>query len=111
MRFVTASARFSSSHMDPSEGLYLHGHTFFVSVTEQGTIDALPLGLKEDLDAVVSELHLHKLSDMLVGGSERFDSLAAWIMERLLGRHPRIIRTEIMEYGADVRYAVERELR
>lgn len=110
MKYVTAKATFASTHLEPSEGPYLHGHTFSVWVTELGTIDTLPMTLGPDLRALVSELDHRHLADMLTGGSQTLDGIATWIMERLLGRHPRIVRVEV-EAEDGVRAGVMREVR
>lgn len=108
MKQATATTSFASTHRDEAESPYLHGHTFFVSVTESGE----PRDLKSDLDAVAAELHLHSLDDMLVGGGQSLDFMAAWFMERLLLRHPKVTFVEIwMADRPEVRVGARRELR
>lgn len=106
MNYVTVSTSFASTHRDETESPYIHGHTFHVSVTEKGFSEHL----RVDLVDVASELHLHSLDDMLVGGGQGLTSMASWFMERLLIRHPRISRVEIW-FDPDERVGVEREIR
>lgn len=108
MKHLTATASFASTHREESESPYLHGHTFFVSATETGESH----DLDKDLSAVALELHLHSLDDMLVGGGQGLDFMAAWFMERLLLRHPRITLVEMwIADRPDVRVGARRELR
>lgn len=108
MRRVTAQALFASTHMDEAESPYIHGHTFYVTATEVGS----SVALREDLAEIASELHLQTLDDMLVGGGQDLDSMAAWFMERLLLRHPRLSRVEIwLADRPEERVGVEREIR
>lgn len=112
MRYVTAEAYFGSTHLDAAEGPHLHGHTFHVSITELGTEYGLRGDLEADLQTVVAELNLRDLREMLVGGSQTLDGIAAWVMERLLLNHPRITRAEA--WVADkpwVRAGLTREIR
>jgi len=105
---TTATTSFASTHRDDAESAYIHGHTFFVSATESGESS----GLRSDLDEVAAELHLHSLDDMLVGGDQGLDHMAAWFMERLLLRHPRMTFVEMwVADRADVRVGIRRELR
>lgn len=110
MKLVIASATFGSTHRDPAEGPHLHGHTFHVSATETGSDIGDELGA--DLRMVVAELHLRSLDDMLVGGSQTLDGIAAWLMERLLLRHPGLSIVEVwVGDRPDVRIGVRRETR
>ena len=112
MRHVTATASFASTHRDEAESPYIHGHTFWVAVTELGTDELTRKGLDEDLLQVVIELHLHSLDDMLVGGSQELGGIATWVQERLLMRHPRIVLTEIwVADRPEVRIGIRREIR
>lgn len=113
MRDITATAHFASTHRLESEGPHLHGHTFSVQATELGTeAGGVKYDLLPDLQAVLSELHLHNLDEMLFGGSQSLDGIGTWIMERLILRHPRLVRVEV--WTADqsgVRVGVTREIR
>lgn len=112
MRQITASATFASTHRDASEGPHLHGHTFTVTATELGNDAGVKYELRPDLIAVLSELHLHSLDDMLVGGSQTLDGIGAWVMERLLSRHPRLVRVDVFTADrSDVVVSVLREIR
>jgi hypothetical protein len=91
MRDITARAVFASTHRDEEESPHLHGHTFTVEVGEKQGDGSLEAHLSE----VVSELHLRSLDDMLAGGAQDYHSIAAWIMERLLLRHPRLAWVEV----------------
>lgn len=95
LRQITVSAHFASTHREPAEGPHLHGHTFKVSATELGNDAGVRADTLLDLEAVLSELHLHNLDEMLLGGSQTLDGIAAWVMERLLNRHPRLVRVEV----------------
>ena len=109
MRRVTAQGQFATSHKDEACAPYLHGHTFHVIATEIGIAE---YDLLEDLDGVVGELHLHSLDEMLVGGGQDLESMSAWVMERLVMRHPRLTMVEM--WTADrpaLRVGVEREVR
>ena len=91
-----ATVTFDSTHRDVErEGPHLHGHTFTVSVDELGDLAGLCRTLQNDLFTLTRDLHLHTLSDMLYGGSEDLDGVAAWICERLLGEHPRIVAVTV----------------
>jgi hypothetical protein len=108
VKHLTATTSFASTHRDEAESAYLHGHTFFVSATETGESQSL-LG---DLEAVAAELHLRSLDDMLAGGGQGLDHMAAWFMERLLLRHPRMTLVEMwVADRPDVRVGTRRELR
>lgn len=112
MRQISVSATFASTHRDPSEGPHIHGHTFRVRATELGTDAGVRADLLPDLRAVLSELHLHSLDDMLIGGSQTLDGIGAWVMERLLARHPRLVRVDVtMADQPDVEVSVLREIR
>lgn len=112
MRYIVVERSFASTHRDPEESDHLHGHTFHVVVTELGNDAGVREILADHLGDVLVELHLHSLDDMLVGGSQTLDGIAAWVMERLLINHPRITKTEV--WAADrpgVRVGVMREIR
>lgn len=112
MRQISASATFASTHRDEREGPHLHGHTFKVTATELGNDAGVKYELDPDLGAVLDELHLKSLDDMLTGGSQTLDGLAAWVMERLLSRHPRLVRVDIATFDAPgTVVSVLRELR
>lgn len=112
MRHVTASVTFASTHRLESEGPHRHGHTFHVEATELGTEGGVRYDLHPDLASIVFELDLHDLDDMLVGGSQSLDGIAAWIMERLLLRHPRLTTVEVWTADhPEVRIGVTREIR
>jgi len=108
VRRVTAQALFASTHQDEAESPYIHGHTFYVAATKVGT----SVALREDLAEIAAELHLQTLEDMLVGGGQDLHSMAAWFMERLLLRHPRLTRVELwVADRPEERVGVEREIR
>lgn len=112
MRQITVSATFASTHRDKDEGPHLHGHTFTVAATELGNDAGVKYDLRPDLAAILSELHLHSLDEMLVGGSQSLDGIGAWVMERLLVRHPRLVRVDVFTADrADVVVSVTREIR
>ena len=91
MRSISVTATFASTHRDEREGPYLHGHTYQVTATELGNDAGVKYELGPDLRNVLAELHLHCLDDMLTGGSQTLDGLGAWLMERLLINHPRLV--------------------
>jgi len=112
VRQITVTATFASTHTDESEGPHLHGHSFVVTATELGNDAGVKYELLPDLRAVLSELHLHKLDDMLVGGSQTLDGIGAWVMERLLSRHPRLVRVDVSTADqGNVVVSVLREIR
>jgi len=112
VRQITVSATFASTHRDPGEGPHLHGHSYVVRATELGNDAGVKYELLPDLRAVLSELHLHSLDDMLVGGSQTLDGIGAWLMERLLSRHPRLVRVDLNTADQpDVVVSVLREIR
>jgi 6-pyruvoyl-tetrahydropterin synthase len=112
VRQITVSATFASTHRDENEGPHLHGHTYRVTATELGNDAGVKYELLPDLKAVLSELHLHSLDDMLVGGSQTLDGIGAWVMERLLNRHPRLVRVDVHTADQpDVSVSVMREIR
>jgi hypothetical protein len=94
VRQLSVSATFASTHRDEREGPHLHGHTYRVTAVELANDAGVKLDLVTDLDDVLAELHLHDLDEMLYGGSQTLDGIAAWVMERLLTRHPRLVRVE-----------------
>jgi len=108
--FCIAEASFASAHRDPEEGPHPHGHTFHVRATEQGTDGGVGAEILGDLRSIVGELHLHDLGDMLYGGSQTLTGLAAWIMERLLSRHPRLTSVEVWT-DEDYVVGISREIR
>lgn len=96
-----ATVTFDSTHKDTErEGPHLHGHTFTVTVDEQADLSGLCLTLYDDLYTVTRDLHLHTLSDMLYGGAQTLDGVAAWISERLLMEHPRITTVTVAIPGS-----------
>jgi len=95
-----ATVTFDSTHKDEREGPHLHGHTFIVTVLEVADLAGPCVTLWDDLFTVTRSLHLHTLGDMLYGGSERLDGIAAWICERLLLEHPRITSVEVAIPGS-----------
>lgn len=105
-----ATVTFDSTHRDTErEGPHLHGHTFTVTVDEIADLAGPCLTLYDDLYSTTRTLHLHTLSDMLYGGSERLDGIAAWICERLLLEHPRIVEVVVSIPGSSG--MVTREIR
>lgn len=112
MRSISVTARFASTHRDPSHGPHLHGHTYTVSATELGNDAGVHDDLLLDLEAILAELHFHSLDDMLIGGSQALDGIAAWVMERLLTRHPRLVRVDLSTADQpDITVSVTREIR
>jgi hypothetical protein len=106
-RYTKVQDYFDTTHRDPDEGVHLHGHRFTVEAVEQSEIET---GLEKDLHAIVMELHLRDLGQMLVGGSQTLQGLASWFMERLLTQHPRTISVEIW-YDPDHKAGVSRTVR
>lgn len=106
-RYVVARRVFDSTHRDETESSHLHGHRFTVVVTEQTEVVTK---LPDHLRAVLDELHLHSLDDMLIGGSQTGQGIAAWIMERLLINHPKVTSVELW-WDPDLRYGVTRDIR
>ena len=98
--YCSTEQHFDATHLDPICGAYIHGHRFWVKATEQGTDAGVKTDLPVDLRTVLLELDRHPLGDMLVGGAQTLDGLAAWIMERLLSRRPRL--TEVVVWIDDV---------
>ena len=112
MKLVIASATFGSTHRLSTEGPHLHGHTFHVSATETALDSDMGDDLPGDLRAIVGELHLRSLDDMLIGGNQTLDGIAAWLMERLLVRHPGLSIVEVWTADRpDFRVGVRREVR
>ena len=106
-RYIIARFSFDATHSDPLETPHLHGHHFVVEVTEQTEVTTQ---IVWNLQAICSELHLHQLSDMLVGGSQTGQGIASWILERLLINHPKITRLELW-WDPDLRYGITRDIR
>ena len=73
---------------------------FTVTVDELGDLAGLCKTIYDDLFSVTRDLHLHTLSDMLYGGSQTLDGIAAWICERLLMEHPRITQVTVSIPGS-----------
>lgn len=113
MRQIAATATFASTHKDEREGPHLHGHTFVVTAHELGNDAGVKYELLPDLQAVVvGELHLKSLGDMLMGGSQTLDGIGAWVMERLLINHPRLVRVDVsIADQPEVVVSVTREIR
>lgn len=108
--YCSSEQHFDSSHLDPEHGPYSHGHRFHVRAVEQGTDAGVGSDLPVDLRSVLIELDHHPLGDMLVGGSQTLEGIAAWIMERLLSRRPRLTKVEVW-VDDDRRVGVTREIR
>lgn len=108
--FCTSEQHFDSTHLEPDHGPYVHGHRFWVSATEQGTDAGVRTDLPADLRAVLLELDNHPLGDMLVGGAQTLDGIAAWVMERLLTRRPRLTDVQVW-IDDDYRVGITREIR
>ena len=109
--FCTSEQHFDSTHLETeSHGPYIHGHRFWVKATEQGTDAGVKTDLPLDLRAVLLELEGHPLGDMLVGGSQTLSGIAAWIMERLLTRRPRLTEVEVW-IDDEYRVGITREIR
>ena len=101
---------FDSTHLESACGPYLHGHRFYVKAHELGTDAGVRTDLPADLRSVLLELDLHPLGEMLVGGVQTLDGVAAWIMERLLSRRPRLTEVEVW-IDDEYRVGVTREIR
>ena len=106
-RYTKVTDGFDATHLDPDEGAHLHGHRFTVEVVEQSEVATL---IEHDLHAIVLELHLRDLGQMLVGGSQSLPGMASWFMERLLTKHPRVISVEVWHDSA-FRAGVSRTVR
>ena len=106
-RYVRARSSFDATHQDLLESPHLHGHRFHVEVTEQTEVTTK---VRESLEAVCAELHLHRLDEMLVGGAQTGQGIASWILERLLINHPKIIRIELW-WDPDFRHGITRDIR
>ena len=93
MQYLTTIERtFSAFHQIPGHPTcsYVHGHRWTVSVTVSGHYEAR-VGLSVDVpqlttefEAIMAELHLKPLNEMLPGVITTPHGLASWIMERLL---------------------------
>lgn len=105
-RYTVARRSFDATHYDEAETHHLHGHHFTVEVTDLSEVSSIASHLED----VCRELHLHRLDEMLVGGSQTGQGIASWIMERLLINHPKITRVEVW-WNPDLRYGVTREIR
>ena len=97
VRSITVTVTFASTHREPTEGPHKHGHTFYVTAEELGSDAGVRADTRADLTKVVSELHLHSLDEMLVGGQQTLDGIGAWIMERMLMRHPRLVTVDDLD--------------
>lgn len=107
MLTITVRASFAATHKDKAEGPHLHGHSFVVSASERDPGEA---SLRDDLQAVARELDRRDLGEMLVGGEQSYHSVAAWVMERLALRHPRLMSVEVsVADDPQAVYAVVRE--
>ena len=108
--YCTSEQHFDSTNLDPAHGAYVHGHRFHVKATEQGTDGGVRSDLPLDLRSVMIELDSHPLGDMLIGGAQTLDGIAACIMERLLTRRPRLTEVEVW-IDDEYRVGITREIR
>lgn len=92
---VRAIAEFDASHTDDTRARCIrqHGHHWTVSVEKKV---AGQENLEVDLHALISEWQDRDLDQMLhTPGQVSVERLASWTMERLLMRHPTIVRVEV----------------
>lgn len=112
MRSISVTDRFASTHRDAAHGPHIHGHTYVVTAHELGNDAGVHREIQDDLKAILDELDMHNLDEMLIGGAQTADGIAAWIMERLLTRHPRLVKVDlVIADEPDVMVSVTREIR
>jgi len=96
-QLIRAVAEFDASHTDGSRVRCHrdHGHHWTVTVEKKVSGDG---DLEVDLHALISEWQDRSLDEMLhVKAQSSVERLAAWTMERLLLRHPTIVRVEFSD--------------
>ena len=96
-QLIRAVAEFDASHTDRSRVRCQrdHGHHWTVTVEKKVAGDA---DLEVDLHALISEWQDRSLDEMLhVTGESSVEKLASWTAERLLLRHPTIVRVEFSD--------------
>lgn len=93
-----------------------HGHRIRVRVSAHGTFDPRTGRsyrideLERDLDSLVSELAGRHLAKMMPGATPTPEGLATWILERLVGAHPKLVEV-IVWLDPQHRFSVTREPR
>lgn len=107
--FTEATASFDASHMvkAPLRCNKDHGHSFEVVARVQG--DYQP-EIQEDLEVLLRELDGRSLNAMMIAGDPSVTGTAAWIMERLLHLHPRLVLVRVMD-SKGLSGICEREIR
>ena len=107
--FTEATASFDASHMvkNPLRCSKQHGHSFEVTARVQG--DYQP-EVQEELEVLLRELDGRDLNVMMIAGDPSVTGIAAWIMERLLHLHPRLVRVQVTD-SKGLTGVAERELR
>jgi 6-pyruvoyl-tetrahydropterin synthase len=92
--FTKATATFDASHQVklPLRCSKQHGHSFRVSAMSQGEYEP---ELQEGLEVLLRELDGRDVNAMLTAGDPSVTGMAHWIMERLLGSHPRLVKVEV----------------
>lgn len=103
---TTIEREFDAGHRLP-DGLCnrTHGHRYRVRVTalgyylpEKGESYEWPQ-LDVDLQLIISELDKRDLNEMMHGANPSADGVALWIMERLVGSHPKITEVSVTDFA------------
>lgn len=107
-RSLTFRRRFSAgTSRHNGEPSLPHGHAYEVEIE----VERDDWSVYTSLDDLVEELDGKPLEKMVVGGSSDLWDLPTWIMERLLARHPAIVRVSVTEQPENVTASVRREVR
>lgn len=97
-QLIRASEAFDASHTDGARLRCQRDHGHHWTVTAEKKVTGDPADLEVDLHALVLEWQDRNLDEMLHAvGQSSVERLASWTMERLLLRHPTLVRIEISD--------------
>jgi 6-pyruvoyltetrahydropterin/6-carboxytetrahydropterin synthase len=117
---TTVTASFDAGHAIPALEACTrpHGHHFTVAVTVTGELDPKTGWIRGSealavaVDLIATELHREDLNSMLPGVIPGPVPLAAYFLDRLAARFPRIVQVEVTQSDhPDVKGMVRRTLR